>query len=138
MMHSKDYNFSFSGLKTAVLYKLRDTKTEVAKSEAFIQQMCFAIQDAICDVLVKKTINAAKAYNVKTIILGGGVSANQELRRQLKEKIETEMPNTKYLIPDTSLSTDNALMIAVAAYFNKSKKTSWQKLKVSPNLRVGK
>lgn len=136
MLNSQDYDFSFSGLKTAVLYKLRDTSEEIKTSKEFINQMCFAVQDAICDVLIKKTINAAKNYNAKTIILGGGVSANQELRRQLKEKIQKHIPNTKYLIPDTSLSTDNGLMIAVTGYFNRNKKASWKKLKVDSNLRV--
>ncbi len=138
MMHTKDYNFSFSGLKTAVLYKIKDTKPEIVKSERFIQEMCFAVQDAICDVLIKKTINAAKYYRSHTIILGGGVSANQELRKQLKEKIERDIPDTNYIIPDSSLSTDNALMIAVTGYFHKNKKASWQKIKVNANLRISK
>src|SRR3989344_9224790 len=99
MMYSKDYDFSFSGLKTAVLYRVRD-EGAFAKASAvrgkFIQEMCFAIQDAICDVLIKKTINAAKDFKAKSIILGGGVSANQELRKQLKERIAKEIPNTRY------------------------------------------
>ncbi len=136
MMHTKDYDFSFSGLKTAVLYKLRDTKPEIIKSEKFIQEMCFAVQDAICDVLIKKTINAAKNYKAKTIILGGGVSANQELRKQFTEKANQE--NIGIIFPDAKLSTDNGLMIAVAGYFNKTKKIAWQKLSVDANLRVGK
>jgi N6-L-threonylcarbamoyladenine synthase len=139
MMHSNDYDFSFSGLKTAVLYKLRDTKPETVKSKEFIQEMCYEVQQAICDVLIKKTLAAAKSYHVKTIILGGGVSANQELRRQLKEKIQQEIPTTKYLIPDSTLSTDNGLMIAVAGYFNQKEKTkSWKRLTVNANLRIGK
>ncbi|OGZ67236.1 MAG: hypothetical protein A3D34_00420 [Candidatus Staskawiczbacteria bacterium RIFCSPHIGHO2_02_FULL_33_16] len=139
MMYSKDYDFSFSGLKTAVLYRVRD-EGAFAKASAvrgkFIQEMCFAIQDAICDVLIKKTINAAKDFKAKSIILGGGVSANQELRKQLKERIAKEIPNTKYLIPDTALSTDNGLMIAVAGYFNKTKILDWKKIKVDANLRI--
>ena len=103
---------------------------------AFIKEMCFAIKDAICDVLIKKTINAAKDFKAKSIILGGGVSANQELRKQLKERIAKEIPNTRYLIPDTALSTDNGLMIAVAGYFNKTKILDWKKIKVDANLRI--
>ncbi len=145
MMHSKDYNFSFSGLKTSVLYKVRDTKPEIVKSKKFIQEMCFALQDAICDVLVKKTINAARAYKAKTIILGGGVSANSELR----SKFKFEIRNSKFeiLFPGKNLSTDNGLMIAVAGYFNLKQphfakasrgkeKIGWDKLSVHPNLRV--
>ena len=136
MMHSKDYDFSFSGLKTSVLYKLRDTKPEIAKSKTFIQEMCFAVQDAICDVLIKKTLNAAKDYKAKTIILGGGVSANQELRERFSYTLD---PKTYTLIvPPRELSTDNGLMIAVAGYFNRTKKIRWQRLSVHPNLRIGK
>lgn len=135
MMYSKDYNFSFSGLKTSVLYKLRDTKPEIAKSEKFIQEMCFAVQDAICDVLIKKTLNAAKDYKAKTIILGGGVSANQELRRRFAYNLEPKTCNL--LVPPGELSTDNGLMIAVAGYFNRAKKIAWQKLAAHANLRIG-
>lgn len=132
MMHTKDYNFSFSGLKTAVLYKVRDTDPKILKSQEFIEEMCFAVQDAICDVLIKKTLSAVKDYKVKTIILGGGVSANEELRERFK------LQNTKYriLFPQKELSTDNGLMIAIAGYFSKNKKTSWKNLKVNANLRV--
>jgi len=134
MINSKDYDFSFSGLKTAVLYADQKVKN---KNEAYIQNMCFEIQQSIIDVLIKKTLSAAKDFKAKTIILGGGVSANKELRKQLAEKIATQIPNTKYLIPDTALSTDNALMIAVTGYFNKNKKTSWKNLEADANLRVG-
>lgn len=136
MMHSKDYDFSFSGLKTSVLYKLRDTDPEIAKSEKFIQEMCFAVQDAICDVLIKKTLNAAKDYKAKSIILGGGVSANTKLREQFRENLESRSWKLELLVPPANLSTDNGLMIAVAAYFNRTKKIGWQRLSVHPNLRV--
>ncbi|MDO8530318.1 MAG: tRNA (adenosine(37)-N6)-threonylcarbamoyltransferase complex transferase subunit TsaD [bacterium] len=133
MMHSKDYDFSFSGLKTAVLYKLRDTKPEITKSESFIQEMCVQVQQAIIDVLIKKTINAAKDFKAKTIILGGGVSANQELKKQFAQKSEIPV-----IFPEPKLSTDNGLMIAVTGYFNRTKKIGWQRLSVHPNLRVEK
>ncbi len=142
MINSQDYDFSFSGLKTAVLYV--DQKVE-DKSEEYIQEMCFEVEQSIIDVLLKKTLSATQFHNAKTIILGGGVSANQELRKQLGEKIAQEIPNTKYLIPDTALSTDNALMIAVTGYFNQNpstsprvnKKASWESLEADANLRVG-
>ena len=133
MIHSKDYDFSFSGLKTSVLYKIRDTDPKIVKSKKFISEMTTAIQDAIVDVLVKKTINAAKAYKVKTIILGGGVSANQELRKQFK----LQASSFKLQAPDPKLSTDNGLMIAVAGYFNRNKKATWKNLVAEANLRVG-
>ena len=93
MINSQDYDFSFSGLKTAVLYA--DQKIE-NKSEEYIQEMCFEVEQSIIDVLLKKTLSAVYDFNAKTVILGGGVSANQELRKQLGEKIAQEIPNTKY------------------------------------------
>ncbi len=132
MIHSKDYDFSFSGLKTAILYATRDKKL----SEQEIKEMCFEVQNAIVDVLVSKTIKAAKAFKVKTIILGGGVSANRELRLQFKK--ESKKLKVPVIFPDQKLSTDNALMIAVAGYFHKGNKKRWQSLKANANLRIGK
>lgn len=134
MLHSKDYNFSFSGLKTAVLYRLKglnltpQTKKDIAAS----------FQQAVVDVLIAKTIEAAREYNAKTIMLAGGVAANEELRKQLREKIAVEIPNTKYIIPDTSLATDNAAMIAAAAYFRRKQATltRWKTLKADGNLKI--
>ncbi len=135
MIYTKDYDFSFSGLKTAVLYKVKSEK-EKGKNKKYIQKMAYEIQQAIIDVLIKKTLKAAKDYKAKTIILGGGVSANKELRKQFKEKIKKEMPDTKYLIPDSKLCTDNAVMIAITGLCHKNKKTSWKKLKAEANLRI--
>jgi len=137
MINTKDYDFSFSGLKTAVLYfhQKQDKKTQ--KSKEYINQMCFEIQQSIIDVLIKKTIKAAKDYNVKTIILGGGVSANKELQKQFENKIQKELPDTKYLFPDqSSLSTDNGLMTAITSFYHKKETTSWQKLEADANLRI--
>ncbi len=133
MMNSKDYDFSFSGLKTAVLYAVRDKKQDTITKQ-YVSEMCAEIQQAIIDVLLKKTLQAAKAYKAKTIILGGGVSANQELRKQFKiHNLEFRI-----LFPEKKLSTDNGLMIAMAGYFNRTKKIAWQKLSAHANLRIGK
>lgn len=127
MFNTKDYDFSFSGLKTAVLYKkIKDKKG-----------MCFEIQQAVIDVLIKKTIKAAKDYKVKTIILGGGVSANKELRKQFKKKIPK---NIMLLFPDAKLSTDNALMAAITGYYRQKEKIYPSKIKdikAKANLRIG-
>lgn len=133
MIGHKNYDFSFSGLKTAVLYDFKSRIPKIRKSKEYIQAMCVEIQQAIIDVLIKKTIKASKDFGAKTIILGGGVSANEELRRQLKEKIKKEIPDTKYLVPDPRYCTDNALMIALTAYFNHEKKV-WKKIEVNANL----
>ncbi len=135
MLHSKDYNFSFSGLKTAVLYTIRDlTVTSKIKKD-----IAASFQQAAVDVLIAKTIRAAKQYKVKTIMLAGGVAANEELRKQFEEVIKKELPDTLYKIPHTSLATDNAAMIAAAAYFrrNKATLTRWKTLKANGNLKIG-
>ena len=74
----------------------------------------------------------------KSIILGGGVVANNELRKQFKEKLEKEIPYCKFYIPDSELCTDNALMTGIAAYFNRGKKKNWKKIKADANLRIDK
>ena len=86
--------------------------------------------------MIAKTIRAAKEYKVKTIMLAGGVAANKELRKQLGEKVKSETPGTTYQIPDTKLATDNAAMIAAAAYFhrNQATLTCWKRLKADGNL----
>jgi len=122
MLNTKDYDFSFSGLKTAVLYMDRDTKL---KNKKYKEAMCSEIQQAIIDVLIKKTMKAVKDFGAKTLILGGGVSANQELRRQFQA--QTEKNNIAFLVPPANLSTDNGLMIAVAGYFHKNEKMYWSR-----------
>ena len=134
MIHQKNYDFSFSGLKTAVLYKIRSTKSEDLKKKEFISSMCKEVQQAIIDVLIKKTIKAIKDYRAKSIILGGGVAANEELRKQFKEKIKKEIPDTRYLIPDTKYCTDNAAMIGVVAFFHQ--KDIKKDIEAKANLRI--
>jgi len=138
MIYQKNYDFSFSGLKTAALYNFKKQKPKVRKSKEYIESMSKEVQQAIIDVLIHKTIKVAKDYKVKSIILGGGVTANKELRKQFKEKIKKDLPDIKYYIPDNKYSTDNALMIAVAAYFHWvfGKKIDWKKVTVNANLRV--
>jgi len=86
------------------------------------------VQQAVIDVLLKKTVIAAREYDIKTIILGGGVSANTELRKQFKKKFDN------VLVPAKNLSTDNAVMIAIAGYYNKPK--NWTKIEADANLRI--
>lgn len=136
MIHQKNYDFSFSGLKTAVLYDFKKRSSKERKSKQYIREMAAEIQQAIIDVLVEKTIRATKENKAKTIILGGGVAANKELRKQLREKIEKELPNTYYLKPNLSFCTDNAAMIGVTAFYHLNKKRSWQKIRANANLRL--
>lgn len=143
MINTKDYNFSFSGLKTAVLYKTR--KLGKSPTRQYIPEICREVQQAIIDVLVAKTLRAARDFSAKTVILCGGVAANDELRGQLGQKLKTKNPKLHFLVPPKNLCTDNAAMIAVAAYFQyqhlsakeKNKlKNNWQKIEPDPNLEI--
>ena len=116
MLHSKDYFFSFAGLKTAVLYMVKKMGTLTDEQKADIAR---EFEEACVEVLVSKTLRAVEEFGAKAVILGGGVSANKRLRATLTEKIEALGGVTLYL-PDNKkheLSTDNALMIAMAGFF---------------------
>ena len=138
MINSKDFNFSFSGLKTAVLYDFRKRSVKEKKSKKYLQEICWEIQQAIIDVLIDKTIKAAKKYQVKTILLGGGVVANKELRKQFRQKIKKEKLSYEFKVPNFKFCTDNASMIALLGfyYFNAGKIDSWESLKIKPNLSL--
>ena len=137
MMYTKDYDFSFSGLKTAVLYAYQARPKKERESKKYIQAMAAEIQQAIIDVLIHKTIRAAKEFGAKTIMMGGGVSANDELRKQLGQKAKDM--NAKFLAPPKNLSTDNGAMIALAGYFRyKAHKypKNPDRIEANPNLRI--
>jgi N6-L-threonylcarbamoyladenine synthase len=139
MIYSKDYDFSFSGLKTAVLYDFKKRSKIVRESKKYIQEMAFEAQQAIIDVLVKKTIKAAKEFKAKSIILGGGVAANDKLRSQFKKEISLLKEEVQMLVPPKKLCTDNADMIALTAYYHWKKNgkiKQWRELKACPNLRL--
>ena len=129
MLKNKDYNFSFSGLKTAVKYALEKmTKKQIEKQKA---DLAASFQKAAVDVLINKTLKAAKEYNAKIVMLAGGVAANKKLKKELRKEIKKELPNVQYLVPEVKLATDNGVMIAIAGYLrHKDGKTSdWKTLK---------
>lgn len=132
MMHTKNYDFSFSGLKTAVLYDFKKRSSQLQKSSAYIQAMTTEVQQAICDVLITKTIRAVKEFDVKTVMLAGGVAANQKLRQLLNQRLKS-MFQVKLILPEPRFCTDNALMIGLAAYFN----AKTQDLKFNPVILNG-
>ena len=134
MIHTKDYDFSFSGLKTAVLYHHQKQSKKTQRSQAYRKAMACEIQQAILDVLIAKTIRAAREYRARTIILGGGVAANSELRKQLKKSARQRMANIEVLMPPKNLCTDNAAMIGAAAYFGKKKRP--EDIAAKANLRL--
>ena len=141
MIYQKNYDFSFSGLKTAVLYDFKNRSQKIRKSKKYIQEMCYEIQEAIIDVLIRKTLLAAKNYKAKTIILGGGVTANNELQKQFQLAINNQRLVINFLVPAKKFCTDNAAMIAITAYYHwlkekKSKIKKGKKIKANANLRI--
>lgn len=206
MARSGDFNFSFSGLKTAVLYKTQNLKRKTqnhnpkVKSSTYysstrkpeghsggedtnwfstplrsartiklppkqIADLAASFQEAVCDILVQKTIAAARKYQAKTIVLGGGVAANSRLRQMMQNAISPDAPagiptpsrrddkryaisdmryairDKRYAIclPPAALATDNALGIAIAAAYHLvlKKPTVWQKVDADANMKIG-
>ncbi len=137
MIGSKDFNFSFSGLKTSVLYFLKGIKSQKLNIRSqLLMNICASVQAAIVDVLVAKTVSAAKKYRVKTVLLGGGVAANKSLRQKLKTALKKEIPNSSFLIPNSRYCTDNAAMIAAAGAitYKRHGASRLDRLSVDPHL----
>ena len=133
MLEQKNYNFSFSGLKTAVLYETKKIKTISPKIK---KDMAASFQQAVIDILIGKTIHAAYEYHPKSICLCGGVSANKELRQQLKIGVGKLPIKTSYHIPPLELTTDNAAMIGLAAAYHLDQRISWNKINADANLKL--
>jgi N6-L-threonylcarbamoyladenine synthase len=138
MIYQKNYDFSFSGLKTAVLYNFQKQPAKVRKSKEYIRAISREVQQAIIDVLIHKTLKAAKNFRVKSIILGGGVAANRELRKQFKSILKSQKSIVNFLVPPKKFCTDNAVMVAVTAYFHQklSPPKNWKKIKAYANLKI--
>jgi len=134
MINDNNFDFSFSGIKTSVLYQTQKDKSHQDK----IPQYCHAFQQAVVDVLIHKTIKAAQQYRVKSILLAGGVSANTQLRQELGQTIQDKLPKLRYYVPQMHYTTDNAAMIATAGYFmaRAKKFTPWHKIKADCNLTL--
>jgi N6-L-threonylcarbamoyladenine synthase len=158
MISSNDFDFSFSGLKTAVLYLLktpvyrRDIKKQASQghfcersakggtppapqiakmslaclSSNYINNLCASFQQAVIDVLIDKTIKAAREYKVKTIMLAGGVAANKELQKQMAHAAKTS--NFQFLIPNLKYCADNAAMIGLAGYWKYTRQGKGDKI----------
>lgn len=112
-LDDKSYNFSFSGIKSAVVNIVHNEKQR--KKEIRVEDMCTSFQNRVVEVITKKTMRALKEYKVKNLIIAGGVAANNGLRNRFailckEEKINLSIPKIKYC-------TDNAAMIGAAAYY---------------------
>ncbi len=123
---------SLAGVYT--LQGARDDKNR----QITINDFCASFEQAIIDVLVAKTIKAAEEYKPKTIILGGGVSANKKLRETLAKEITKRFPEINFQIPELKYAMDNGAMIATAGYHHALKKefTSWKKITADPNWKI--
>lgn len=123
MMHSGDYDFSFSGIKTAMLYTIRDLTAQAGLTNQNTRELtteeklalACAFEDAAVEVLIKKLLKATEEYNAQTIIVGGGVAGNTYLKSELTKLVETKSPGTTVLFPEPWLATDNAIMIGMAS-----------------------
>lgn len=131
MLSKDNFDFSFSGLKTAVLYKLKEIDLE---NDSDINDMCASFEAAAVEVLVKKTIKAAQEYGAKTVFMAGGVAANKKLRKDLEEAAKVN--GLEFFVPEFKYCTDNAGMIAIAAsYLSKEKMPdldNWKTIKADP------
>jgi N6-L-threonylcarbamoyladenine synthase len=111
-MLQKGYHFSFSGLKTAFI-ELVDEIKKYKKIEEEISNLCFSLQKTIFEILIYKLKKAKENFEAKGIVISGGVSANQTLRKM----IEKNFPQDKIYFPERKLATDNGLNIAIGGYF---------------------
>lgn len=116
MLSEPHFDFSFSGLKTAVLYKVRDRELSGLEKE----DMARAFEDAAADVLYAKTARALEQTGAKTLALGGGVSANTHIKRIFRERLAKDFPHVHLAIPAPALTTDNAIMIGLAGFYHAS------------------
>lgn len=126
MIDTDDFDFSFSGLKTAVLYMVKKLPKLTEKIKASV---ALEFEKSVTDVLIKKTLDAVSKHKANTIIIGGGVSANKRIRNAFEETAKEN--DIKLFVPNKELSTDNALMISIAGYFKsktKNKATTEEKL----------
>lgn len=126
LMYDKTLNFSFSGLKTAIL---REWQKQKNHNDIYIAGLAYEVQESITDVLVTKTMTAAEKYNAKSILISGGVAANLRLR----EKFEKAFEN--FHCPPINLCTDNAAYIGSYAYF-RGTHADWHTITAIPDMSV--
>jgi N6-L-threonylcarbamoyladenine synthase len=127
MLHSPDLDFSFSGLKTAVLYKTREFEF---LDDTIKLHIAHEFEQAVTDVILYKLKKALAQKNYKSLIVSGGVIANSYLREQLE--VLARAQNTPLLLPQLSDSTDNAQMIAVAGAIE----ARTQKPQINPEIKA--
>jgi N6-L-threonylcarbamoyladenine synthase len=130
LLGARNYDFSFSGLKAAAFRTIK--KIDTLDSQT-VDDICASIQASIIEILLKKTLRAAEEYNVRSILLSGGVAANQTLREAFQSEILKRKIRANFFVPAKNLCTDNAAMIAAAGYFLRQP-IAWRELTVNPEL----
>ncbi|HVT01285.1 MAG TPA: tRNA (adenosine(37)-N6)-threonylcarbamoyltransferase complex transferase subunit TsaD [Patescibacteria group bacterium] len=152
IMTGDDFDFSFSGLKTAFMnvvnkefsvarketengysWEKIDIENLPTQKKQLLFDLCASLQESIIEVLIRKTLKAAKFYNVNTILLGGGVSANQKLTEDLKEKIVKDKLPIEIFVPQKKYTMDNGAMIGAYALLS-YKPVDWEKINATPDL----
>lgn len=130
-------NFSFSGLKTAILTEVKKCQSSV-NCQLPIANLSASFQQAVIDVLIRNVARAINLYKPKTILLSGGVAANKELHYQLQKTIVDNYQGIDFFVPPLELCTDNAAMIGIAAYYKyiNNRFADWRKLTPDPNLKL--
>lgn len=131
IINEENYDWSFSGLKTAVLREVKDKKLN--KEEK--QKIAAEVQEAIVDVLVRKTLRAVQEYKPKSLLLAGGVAANIRLKEKFKSAINLQSLNINFFVPPPKLCIDNAAYIASFAHFNYSP-IPWQEINANSQLTI--
>jgi N6-L-threonylcarbamoyladenine synthase len=129
MINTPDFNFSFSGLKTAVLYLLRDlqknhpdTETSTEITELQKEQLAREFENAATEVLITKTLRALEETRAQTLAIGGGVSANAHIRKEFENKLAEKLPYVEVHFPPAGLTGDNGIMIGIAGFYRAQRK----------------
>lgn len=130
MIGDDGFDWSFSGLKTAVLRTVQNHKSTID-----ISRLAAEVQEAIVDVLVEKAMRAVKKFKPMSLLLAGGVAANQRLREKFQEEITKRELKILFSVPPPKLCTDNAAYIAVYAYFANSS-SRWENIEANPELTI--
>jgi N6-L-threonylcarbamoyladenine synthase len=144
MIDSPDFNFSFSGLKTAVLYMVKGQNglspdQDATNDTISKEHLAHAFEDAAADVLVKKTLKALEYTQAQTLAIGGGVSANAHIQDQFKKALAEKFPHVELRLPHENLTGDNAVMIGIAGFYRaiKNEFAEPEAMRAKGNLRLG-
>jgi len=142
LINEVNYDWSFSGLKTAVLRRVKEPfdkaqgkqGSKIVKEKLSISLLAAEVQEAIVDSLVEKSLRAIKEFKPRSFLLAGGVAANKRLREKFLSRIKTEILQV-FHVPPANLCTDNAASIASCAFYNYHP-VDWKKIKANPGLTI--